>query len=101
LIARADGDLVAEVAGAHVLRAREQVVHRAGDLPRQHEADHERDELDDQEQPAHHRQERQQHLSEVHLPDTGRGRREPLVDGPRVDAHRQRRAEAVPVDQST
>ena len=45
-----------EVAGAHVLRAGEEIVHGAGDLPRQHEADHQRDELDDQEQRADERQ---------------------------------------------
>ena len=43
---------MAEVAVAQVLGAGEEVVHGAGDLPRQHEADHQRDDLDDQEQRA-------------------------------------------------
>ena len=38
LIARAHRNLMAEVAGAHVLRTGKQIVHGAGDLTRQHEA---------------------------------------------------------------
>ena len=54
LVAGAYRDLVAEVTGANMLRAGEEIVHGAGDLPGQHEADHQGDELDDQEEDTHH-----------------------------------------------
>ena len=54
---------VREVAVAQVLGAGEQLVHGAGDRPRQREADHERHDLDDQEQPADDAQQREQHAA--------------------------------------
>jgi hypothetical protein len=45
LILRADRDLMVEVAVSQMFRSRKQIVNGAGDLPCEHEADRERDEL--------------------------------------------------------
>ena len=58
LIAGPDRNRVHEVAVAEVLRAGEQVVDRAGDLPGEEQADHQRHELDDEEQAADQREHR-------------------------------------------
>ena len=56
LVARADRNLVHEVPIPQVLGPGEQIVDRAGNLSRQHESNHEGDELDGQEQHAEKRQ---------------------------------------------
>ena len=86
LIARADGDLVGEVALAHALGAGEQLVHRAGDRSRQRQPGHQRDDLDDQEQHADDQQHEQQALAEsARLRPGGR---DPPVDLADAQLHR-------------
>ena len=66
LIARLDLDPVREVAVLDALGADEQLVHRSGDRPRQRQADHQRDELDQQEQGADDDDEEHDRLAEAH-----------------------------------
>ena len=78
LIARANGDLVREVAQADPLGAREELVHRSGNRPRQRQAGDQRDRFDDQEEHTDGQQHQQQALPDgalrgrhatVHLAD--------------------------------
>ena len=67
-----------EVAVAQVLGAGEEIVHRAGDLPRQRQPEQQRHRLDDEEQDADHGQHRQRHAA--HGAAQPRTERDALVD---------------------
>ena len=70
LIARADGDLVREVAAPHAFGAGEQLVHRPGNRSRQRQPHHERDGLNDQEEHADDSQADQDDLPQVEPVET-------------------------------
>jgi hypothetical protein len=75
-----DDDLVREVAAAHLLGAFEELVHRAGDRPGQHEAHEKRHREDDQEEHRDDGQDEEQQLRDAVLGDPAGRRRQVTVD---------------------
>ena len=100
LIARPHPNTVREVALLHAAGADEQLVHRAGDRPRQRQPHHQRNRLDDHEQQDYDDEHDQVGIAEVEVADAGLGAEDVLVQRRGRNAHVQGEqlcASALPV----